>query len=55
VFADLHHGGLPVAEDVCRRHVCLPIHSDMTREEAAYVLASLRTVLAGAEAKNGTA
>ena len=54
VFADLHQGSLPVAEDVCRRHVCLPIHSDMTREEAAYVLASLRTVLAGAEAKNGT-
>jgi dTDP-4-amino-4,6-dideoxygalactose transaminase len=54
VFADLHHGSLPVAEDVCRRHVCLPIHSDMTREEAAYVLASLRTVLAGAETKNGT-
>ena len=54
VFADLHEGSLPVAEDVCRRHVCLPIHSDMTRGEAEYVVASLRTVLAGVEPKNGT-
>jgi perosamine synthetase len=54
VFAGLHDGNLPVAEDVCRRHVCLPIHSDMTRDEAAHVLASLRAVLADVEAKNGT-
>ena len=54
VFADVHHGSLPVAEDVCRRHVCLPIHSDMTRDEASYVVTSLRTVLAGTETKNGT-
>jgi dTDP-4-amino-4,6-dideoxygalactose transaminase len=54
VFADLHHGSLPVAEDVCRRHVCLPIHSDMTRDEAAYVVDSVRTVLARPEVKNGT-
>jgi perosamine synthetase len=45
VFAGLHEGSLPVAEDVCRRHVCLPIHSDMTRDEAAHVVASLRAVL----------
>jgi perosamine synthetase len=54
VFAGLHEGALPVAEDVCRRHVCLPIHSDMTREEAAHVLASVHAVLAGVEPKNGT-
>jgi perosamine synthetase len=54
VFADLHHGSLPVAEDVCGRHVCLPIHSDMTLDEAAYVIESVRTVLAGTETKNGT-
>jgi perosamine synthetase len=54
VFAGLHDGNLPVAEDVCRRHVCLPIHSDMTRDEAAHVIASLRAVLAGVEPKNGT-
>jgi perosamine synthetase len=54
VFAGLHDGALTVAEDVCRRHVCLPIHSDMTRDEAAHVLASVRVVLAGVEPKNGT-
>jgi dTDP-4-amino-4,6-dideoxygalactose transaminase len=55
VFAGLPHGSLPVAEDVCHRHVCLPIHSDMTRDEAAYVIESIRTVLAGSDTKNGTA
>jgi perosamine synthetase len=54
VFAGLHDGNMPVAEDVCRRHVCLPIHSDMARDEAAHVLASLRAVLAEVEAMNGT-
>jgi len=54
VFAGLHEGSLPVAEDVCRRHVCLPIHSDMTRDEAEYVIASMRTVLAEVGSKNGT-
>src|SRR5262249_12063469 len=53
VLADLHHGSLQVAEDVCRRPVCLPIHSDMTRDEAEYVVESIRTVLAAADTKNG--
>jgi dTDP-4-amino-4,6-dideoxygalactose transaminase len=38
---------LPVAEDVCARHVCLPIHGDMTEDEAIYVGDSLGAVLAG--------
>lgn len=54
VFAGLHQGSLPGAEEVCRRHVCLPIHSDMTRDEAAHVVASLRAVLGPAEPTNGT-
>jgi perosamine synthetase len=54
VFAGLHEGTLPVAEDVCRRHVCLPIHSDMTRDEAVHVVASLQAVLGSAEPTNGT-
>jgi perosamine synthetase len=54
VFAGLHEGSLPVAEDVCRRHVCLPIHSDMTRDEAADVVASVRAVLGRADLTNGT-
>ncbi|HVA59274.1 MAG TPA: DegT/DnrJ/EryC1/StrS aminotransferase family protein [Mycobacteriales bacterium] len=31
-------GEFPVAEDVCARQVCLPLHSDMTEQEADYVL-----------------
>lgn len=38
-------GALPVADDVCNRHVCLPVHSDMTEEEATQVIAALRSQL----------
>jgi dTDP-4-amino-4,6-dideoxygalactose transaminase len=41
VFAHLATGDLTAAEDVCRRHLCLPIHSDMTDEEAGRVIAAL--------------
>ena len=46
VFAHLAHGPLPVTEDVCARHICLPVHSDMTDDEAAHVVRSLGQVLA---------
>jgi dTDP-4-amino-4,6-dideoxygalactose transaminase len=45
VFADLPHGDLAVAEDVCRRHICLPVHSDMVQKEAAHVLSALEETL----------
>jgi perosamine synthetase len=45
VFAHLDTGPLPVAEDVCARQICLPIHSDMTDAEVDYVLDSLAQVL----------
>lgn len=38
VFEGLADRPLPVTEDVCARHVCLPIHSDMTDAEAAFVV-----------------
>ena len=44
VFQALATGPLPVAEDVCARHVCLPVHSDMTVEEAEHVTAALDKV-----------
>jgi perosamine synthetase len=47
VFADLDAGPLPVSEDLCRRHVCLPVHNDMADSEAEQVLDGLRAVLAG--------
>lgn len=38
VLAAHARGPLPVAEDVCARHVCLPIHSDMTDGEVDHVI-----------------
>ena len=38
---------LPVADDMCARHVCLPVHSDMTDGEVDEVLAAVAEV--GAE------
>jgi dTDP-4-amino-4,6-dideoxygalactose transaminase len=45
VFADLATDAFPVADDVCRRHICLPVHSDMTDDEADYVADSLAEAL----------
>lgn len=35
----------PVALDICRRHVCLPVYVTMTDDDARYVLASLKEAL----------
>jgi perosamine synthetase len=35
---------LPVAEDMCARHICLPVHSDMTDDEVDEVLAAVTEV-----------
>src|SRR6266545_401588 len=32
---------LPVAEDLCARHVCLPVHSDMREDEVDHVLSAV--------------
>ncbi|HEX9066134.1 MAG TPA: DegT/DnrJ/EryC1/StrS family aminotransferase [Streptosporangiaceae bacterium] len=37
---------LPVAEDLCQRHICLPVHSDMTDDEADQVLEAVAKVAA---------
>ncbi len=42
VLADFAAGAaLPVAESLCARHLCLPVHSDMTDDEADEVLAAV--------------
>ena len=46
VFADVERGRLPVAEDVCGRHVCLPVHSDMTDDESRRVIDAIVAVTA---------
>jgi dTDP-4-amino-4,6-dideoxygalactose transaminase len=45
VFAELATGPLPVAEDVCARQICLPVHSDMTELEVERVLEALVTTM----------
>ena len=44
VFARYADRDLPVAEDVCARQVCLPVHSDMTEAEADHVIESFARV-----------
>jgi len=41
VFAPYAGASLPVAEDLCARHICLPIYSGMDDEEAQQVIAAL--------------
>jgi len=45
VFADVADGSLPKAEDLCARHICLPVSAKMTEEDARYVLKSLEATL----------
>ena len=48
VFKDLYgfkEGDFPVAEDVCKRQICLPVFATMTEEQAKYVIDSLKEVL----------
>jgi perosamine synthetase len=46
VFAQFAARDLAVAEDICAHHICLPVHSDMTDDEAEHVVAALSKVLA---------
>ena len=46
VFEEYRGGEFPVAEDLCRRHICLPVYVGMTEDEAHYVLSSLARALA---------
>ena len=48
IFKDLcgfKEGDFPVAEDVCKRQICLPVFATMTEEQAKYVVGSLKEVL----------
>jgi dTDP-4-amino-4,6-dideoxygalactose transaminase len=38
-------GEFPIAEDLCKRQICLPIFATMKEEEAEYVVDSLKEVL----------
>jgi perosamine synthetase len=45
VFATYAGGSLPIAEDLCSRHICLPIFSGMEESEARQVLHALKEVV----------
>ncbi|MBS0184486.1 MAG: DegT/DnrJ/EryC1/StrS family aminotransferase [Nitrospira sp.] len=45
VFAEYVSGPLPVAEDYCARHLCLPIFSGMEEAEARHVVETLTSVI----------
>lgn len=45
IFRELVTAPLPVAEDLCARHVCLPVFSGMEDRDAEQVLQALRDVV----------
>ena len=45
VFEKYSSGSLPLSEDLCARHVCLPIFSGMTEEEAGQVIEALKETI----------
>lgn len=47
VFQPWAKGSLPVAEDLCARHICLPLFPGMTEAEAKHVITSLKEAFHG--------
>jgi perosamine synthetase len=45
VFREFARYPLPVADDVCARHICLPVFGSMTADQARQVIAALRAAL----------
>jgi perosamine synthetase len=45
VFSKYSPGALPISEDLCSRHICLPIYSGMKEEDAHRVLIALKEVI----------
>jgi len=41
----VREGDFPIAEDVCKKMVCLPLYSNMTLDEAEHVTDNLQEVL----------
>jgi perosamine synthetase len=45
VFERYAHYPLPVSEDICARHLCLPVFASMTAEQAKQVISALKATL----------
>jgi dTDP-4-amino-4,6-dideoxygalactose transaminase len=46
IFAGFATADYPVADDVCARHICLPVHSDMTDAEVEQVVEAVQMTMA---------
>ena len=42
VFRDFANGPLPIAEDLCRRHICPPIYPSLTDAQVDHVIDAIR-------------
>jgi dTDP-4-amino-4,6-dideoxygalactose transaminase len=42
VFAEYADGPLPVAEDLCRRHICPPVYPSLTEEQLDLVITAIK-------------
>jgi perosamine synthetase len=42
VFAEYADGPLPVAEDLCRRHICPPVYPSLTEEQLDHVITAIK-------------
>ncbi|CAK0768777.1 DegT/DnrJ/EryC1/StrS aminotransferase family protein [Azospirillaceae bacterium] len=47
IFQAYQTVSLPVSEDICARHICLPLFSSMTNDQAQQVIAAIRNTLTG--------
>lgn len=47
IFKEYADGAYPAADDLCARHICLPIFPSMTMDEARHAAASLRDAFQG--------
>jgi perosamine synthetase len=54
VFAGIASEPLPQAEDICARHICLPVSAVMTEDDAHYVIDSLKRALERVPARAGS-
>jgi dTDP-4-amino-4,6-dideoxygalactose transaminase len=45
VFEQYASGSLPVSEDYCARHICFPVFSGMSVDEALWVISALKEVI----------
>jgi dTDP-4-amino-4,6-dideoxygalactose transaminase len=43
---DAYPGAFPVADDICARHICLPLYPGLSNDQAQHVVAALAATLA---------